>query len=264
MTSQHLQVLREGGRRRIKGKFLGTHNTDCPKPLILYKGQNSFSWEVSKLHPSKMSVESSDWVPAPFAFSYQEQGPRDDIDFVVDKIRSFDLLASSKFCFVSLCLTQRDGDNALMGVISLWLHENKGTEIKRHQFQTGQKSSQKVTCTGLRDRRAWGWSFGIFQLDRKWFGRRESPWWETKRKRAQQILLSDSSVISKFPIPGAAWQLENQGIIQDGKAPQDPQVLLFSQHSQAQQGHKFWPSARKAMNTSCPGDSDVKIMKINK
>lgn len=108
-----------------------------------------------------MSVESRDRDPICILLS--GTGPRDDIDFVVDKTRSFDLLANSKFCFVSLCLTQRDGDNALMvvpkmGVISLWLHENKGTEIKRCQFvfQTAQKCSQKVTCTGLRDRRAWG------------------------------------------------------------------------------------------------------------
>lgn len=108
-----------------------------------------------------MSVESRDRDPICILLS--GTGPRDDIDFVVDKTRSFDLLANSKFCFVSLCLTQRDGDNALMvvpkmGVISLWLHENKGTEIKRRQFvfQTAQKCSRKVTCTGLRDRRAWG------------------------------------------------------------------------------------------------------------
>lgn len=59
--------------------------------------------KVYKLHLSKMSVESTAGVPLAFVFSYQEQYPRDDIDFAEDKIRCFHFLVNSIFCcFISV------------------------------------------------------------------------------------------------------------------------------------------------------------------
>lgn len=59
--------------------------------------------KVYKLHLSKMSVESTAGVSLAFVCSYQEQYPRDDIDFVEDKIRCFHFLVNSIFCcFISV------------------------------------------------------------------------------------------------------------------------------------------------------------------